>query len=136
MDEETTPGDGGDHNRDLDPTKETRDWSDLTPVLVVNVFRRLSLRDRWKGAMLACRSWLEASRDPSLFSSLDLGPYFDAAGSGACDSERWWTGGFERRIDSMLRSAADCGAGSVRVIRVRHCSDRALSLVAERYKFD
>ncbi|XP_020269732.1 F-box protein SKIP1-like [Asparagus officinalis] len=114
------------------PPEQTRDWSDLTPVLLVNAFRRLSLRDRWAGAMLTCKSWLEASKDSSLFSSLDLEPYFDAAGSGSGDLIGWWTAGFERRIDSMIRSVADWGAGSVREVRVRHCSDGSISLLAER----
>lgn len=128
MDEQPAAGDGGLSENHRQAPEPVRDWSDLTPVLLVNVFRRLSVQDRWTGPMLACRSWLEAARDPSLFSSFDLEPYFVAA-----DSARWWTAGFERRIDSMVRSVADWGAGSVKELRVRHCSDWSLSLVAERY---
>lgn len=113
--------------------EESRDWSEMTPVCLANVFRRITLEDRWKGAMLVCRAWLDAARDPSLFQSFDLEPAFDAASSGRPDDATWWTPAFRRRVDSMLRSAAHCAAGSLREIRVRHCSDDALFFSAERY---
>ncbi|CAL9052294.1 unnamed protein product [Musa banksii] len=109
-----------------------RDWSELTPVCLANVLRRLTLEDRWKGAMLVCRSWLAAARDPSLFAAVDLEPAFESAGSGPADAAEWWTPAFQRRVDAMLRSAAVWAEGSLREIRVRHCSDEALCFAAER----
>ncbi|XP_020572352.1 F-box protein SKIP1-like [Phalaenopsis equestris] len=111
---------------------EIRDWSELTSVCLTNIFHRLSLEDRWRGAMLACRSWFEAAKDPTLFSSFDLEPAFDAAGAGRPDTPFWWTPAFQRRVDAMLRSVSEFGAGGVREIRVRHCSDASLSFAAVR----
>ncbi|XP_074582466.1 F-box protein SKIP1-like [Curcuma longa] len=122
---EGTDGGGG-------AKEASRDWSELTSVCLTNVFRRLSLEDRWKGAMLVCRSWLVAARDPSLFSSLDLEPAFEFAGSGRVESAEWWTPAFQRRVDAMLHSAAEWADGSMQEIRVRHCSDEALCFAAER----
>ncbi|KAG1327529.1 putative F-box/LRR-repeat protein 19 [Cocos nucifera] len=113
--------------------EEIRDWSELTPVCLANVFRRLTLEDRWKGAMLVCRAWLDAACDSSLFESFDLEPAFDATGSGRPDDAAWWTPAFCRRVDSMLRFAIHCATGALWEIRVRHCSDDALSFSAERY---
>ncbi|KAM0942776.1 putative leucine-rich repeat domain superfamily, F-box-like domain superfamily [Dioscorea sansibarensis] len=107
---------------------ETRDWSEMTPVLLVNVFRRLSLEDRWRGVMLACKTWLEAARDPALFESFDLEPFFGRFP----DAAAWWTPAFQRRVDSMVRLVAVVGGPTMRTVRVQHCSDRALELVAER----
>ncbi|XP_064961782.1 F-box protein SKIP1-like isoform X2 [Musa acuminata AAA Group] len=109
-----------------------RDWSELTPVCLANVLRRLTLEDRWKGAMLVCRSWLAAARDPALFAAVDLEPAFESAGSSRADAAEWWTPAFQRRVDAMLRSAAVWAEGSLREIRVRHCSDEALCFAAER----
>ncbi|XP_010904621.1 F-box protein SKIP1 [Elaeis guineensis] len=123
---------GGEGEEKVAAAEERRDWSELTPVCLANVFRRLTLEDRWNGAMLVCRAWLDAARDPSLFESFDLEPAFDAAGSGRPDHPAWWTPAFRRRVDSMLRFAAHCAAGSLWEIRVRHCSDDALSFSTER----
>ncbi|KAI0492487.1 hypothetical protein KFK09_026760 [Dendrobium nobile] len=132
MEDESTVGDdclGSEPNEVL---VEIRDWSELTSVCLTNIFHRLSLEDRWRGAMLACRSWLEAAKDPTLFSSFDLEPAFEAAGAGRSDSPFWWTPAFQRRVDAMLRSVSEFGAGGVREIRVRHCSDVSLAYAAER----
>ncbi|CAA7409403.1 unnamed protein product [Spirodela intermedia] len=109
-----------------------RDWSEMMAVCLANVFLRLSLEDRWKGAMRVCRSWRDAARDPSLFSSFDMEPSFEAEGGGVSDASVWWTPEFRRRVDCMLRSAAEWAGGSLREIRVRHCSDVSLFFAAER----
>lgn len=111
-----------------DSEEPRREWEDLTHVCLLNVLSRLSLEDRWKGASLACKPWLLASKDPSLFTTFDLEPRFDSSR----DSPRWWTLEFEKKIDSMLRSAAECGDVGLVEVRVRHCSDRALLVLAER----
>lgn len=111
---------------------EIRDWSELTSVCLTDIFRRLSLEDRWRGVMAVCRSWLESAKDPTLFSSFDLESAFEEAGAGRPDTPFWWTPAFQRRVDAMLRSAAEFGAGGVREIRVRHCSDASLCFAAGR----
>nr|XP_010927945.1 F-box protein SKIP1 [Elaeis guineensis] len=125
-------GGGGRREENKEVAEESRDWSELTPVCLANVFRRLTLEDRWRGAMLVCRAWLDTAHDPFLFESFDLEPAFDAAGAGRPDIAAWWTPAFRRRVDSMLHFAADCAAGSLREVRVRSCSDDALSFAAER----
>ncbi|EHA8587823.1 putative F-box protein SKIP1 [Cocos nucifera] len=101
------------------------------PVYLANVFRRLTLEDRWTGATLVCRAWLDTAHNPSLFGSFDLEPAFDAAGPP--DIAAWWRPAFRRLVDSMLHFAADSAAGSLGEVRVRNCSDDAFSFAAERH---
>lgn len=103
-------------------------WAELTQVCLVNILSRLTFEERWRGPMLVCKPWLNACKDPSLNSVIDLESHFGSA----TELPRYWTPEFERRIDSMLRSVALWSDGSLKEIRVRHCSDRSLSLVAER----
>lgn len=125
---------GSDEDDDSDDilksTDEMRSWSDLTHECLVVIISRLSMEDRWRGTMFVCKSWMEATKDPSLFSTFDLERLFVSA---AGDTSLWWSPHFERRIDAMLRSAALCSDGQMREIRLRHCSDRSLGLAAERY---
>ncbi|KAK9130345.1 hypothetical protein Sjap_010832 [Stephania japonica] len=109
-----------------------RDWAELTQECLVNVLTRLPIEERWRGPMLVCKAWLAASKDPSLFAVFDLEPHFESAP----ESTHWWSPEFERKVDSMVRSVVDWGGPSVREIRVRHCSDRSLALVAERVWID
>uniref|UniRef100_A0A7N0V7J9 F-box domain-containing protein n=1 Tax=Kalanchoe fedtschenkoi TaxID=63787 RepID=A0A7N0V7J9_KALFE len=104
------------------------DWSELTHECLTNVLARLSVSDRWLGAMFVCKPWLRACKDPSLNRSLDLGPWFDSPR----ESPLWWQPEFERRIDAMVRNVVKWGEGDVVEIRVRHCSDRSVAFVAER----
>ncbi|XP_028760878.1 F-box protein SKIP1 [Neltuma alba] len=104
------------------------DWAELTYECLINIFSRLCIRDRWRGAMFVCKSWLRASKDPSFHSVFDLETYFDSP----VELARWWTPEFERKIDSMLRSVTGWSAGSLKEIRLRHCTDRSLVLVAQR----
>ena len=115
---------------------EVRDWGEMTAACLANVFCRLDLKDRWKGAIKVCRSWRDAARDPSLFASFDMEPFFEAEGGGIGDASDWWTSEFRRRVDSMLRSAVEWSGGGIREIRVRHCSDESLLFTAERYILD
>lgn len=104
------------------------DWAELTHECLINILSRLDLADRWRGAMLVCKSWSRACQDPPLFPEFDLETLFEST----TEMSRWWTREFERKIDSMLRSVADWSCGSLTEIRVRHCSDHSLSFVAER----
>uniref|UniRef100_A0A5B7BCM8 Putative F-box protein SKIP1 n=1 Tax=Davidia involucrata TaxID=16924 RepID=A0A5B7BCM8_DAVIN len=78
--------------------------------------------------MFVCKSWLQACKDPCLNSVFDLEIHFDSS----TKSPLWWTPEFERKVDAMLRSVIDWSDGSLTEIRVRHCSNRSLSLAAER----
>ncbi|OAY31845.1 F-box protein SKIP1 [Manihot esculenta] len=104
------------------------DWSDLTHECLINILSRLTLEHRWRGPMLVCKSWLSACKDPSLHCTFDLESQFDSS----CESSRWWTPEFERKIDSMLLCVVGWSDGNLTEIRVRHCSDRSLNFVAER----
>ncbi|XP_008243014.1 PREDICTED: F-box protein SKIP1-like [Prunus mume] len=100
------------------------DWAELTQECLINILGRVSLEQRWRGAMLVCKSWLQACKEPCLNSAFDLQPHFESA--------RWWTPEFERRVDSILQSVVDWSAGSLRHIRTTHCSNHSLSFVAQR----
>ncbi|XP_057967589.1 F-box protein SKIP1 [Malania oleifera] len=103
------------------------DWANLTQECLTNVLSRLSQEDRWRRAMLVCKPWLDACKDPALLSAFDLEPNFDSP----AESPLWWTPEFERKIDAMLRSVVAWAAGALVVIRVRHCSDQSVALAAE-----
>ncbi|XP_057751663.1 F-box protein SKIP1 [Arachis stenosperma] len=103
------------------------DWAELTHECLTNIFSRLTIQDRWRGTMLVCKSWLRAFKDPSLHTIFNLDPQFDPPP----ELPTWWAPDFERKIDSMLSSVVRWSHGSLTEIRVRHCSDRSLALVAE-----
>ncbi|KAL0289257.1 UNVERIFIED_CONTAM: F-box protein SKIP1 [Sesamum angustifolium] len=117
-------------NKDAAETERcaAADWAELTHECLINIFSRLSLQDRWRGAMRVCKGWHEVCKDPCLNSVLDLECHFDSTP----ELPRFWTPEFERKIDNMLESVVVWSAGSLTEIRVRHCSDRSLSLVAQR----
>ncbi|KAL2502449.1 F-box protein SKIP1 [Forsythia ovata] len=119
-----------DENEDniTDPGVLAHDWAELTRECLINILSRLSLEDRWLRAMWVCKAWLQACKDPYLNSVFDLETHFKSA----TELPIFWTAEFERRIDDMIRSVVDWSGGSLTEIRVRHCSDRSLSLVAQR----
>ncbi|KAG6411520.1 hypothetical protein SASPL_129603 [Salvia splendens] len=80
--------------------------------------------------MRVCKAWHQACKDPYLNSVLDLESHFVPAN----ELPRFWTPEFERRVDNMLRSVVVWSSGSLTQIRVRHCSDRSLALVAQSSK--
>lgn len=104
------------------------DWSELTHECLINILSRLSLEDRWRRVMRVCKSWHLACKDPCLNSLLDLESYFHSLR----ELPRFWSLEFEARIDKMLQSVVIWGGASLTEIRVRHCSDRSLVLVAQR----
>ncbi|OVA01343.1 Leucine-rich repeat [Macleaya cordata] len=105
------------------------DWAELTHECLTNILSRLSLEERWKGPMFVCKSWIHACKDPSLFSVFDLETVFQSCH----ELSLWWSPDFERKIDSMLQSIVNWSGGvNIKEIRIRHCSDRSLSFVAER----
>ncbi|XP_022946543.1 F-box protein SKIP1-like [Cucurbita moschata] len=103
-------------------------WAELTQECLTNIFSRLTIEQRWRGPMLVCKLWLRAATDSSLFSHFDLEPRFDSTPT---ESPAWWSPQFEAKIDSMLRSAVQWSLGSLSLIRIRHCSDSSLQLVAQ-----
>ncbi|KAK4404351.1 F-box protein SKIP1 [Sesamum angolense] len=117
-------------NKDAAETERcaAADWAELTHECLINIFSRLSLQDRWRGAIRVCKGWHEVCKDPCLNSLLDLECHFDSTP----ELPRFWIPEFERKIDNMLESVVVWSAGSLTEIRVRHCSDRSLSLVAQR----
>ncbi|XP_030523467.2 F-box protein SKIP1-like [Rhodamnia argentea] len=105
-----------------------RDWAELTHDCLTNVLSRLTMEQLWTGPMLVCKPWLRACKDPCLHSTFDLETRFESSPMPI----RWWSPEFQRRVDAMLRSVVGWSGGGLTVIRTRHCSDRALNLVAER----
>ncbi|XP_021750242.1 F-box protein SKIP1-like [Chenopodium quinoa] len=113
------------------PTESTHnpDWAGLIHECLINIFSRLPLEDRWKGAMLVCKPWMEACQDsPLINNSFDLECYFETY----TDSAHWWTPEFESKIDAILISAVNLSYGLLKRIRVSHCSDHALIFAAQR----
>ncbi|KAK8971056.1 hypothetical protein KSP40_PGU009668 [Platanthera guangdongensis] len=56
---------------------------------------------------------------------------FAAASVGRPDTPFWGTPAFPGRADAMLESVLEFGAGGVREIRIRHCSDVSLCFAPE-----
>ncbi|EPS65007.1 f-box family protein [Genlisea aurea] len=104
------------------------DWAELIHDCLINILSRLSLEDRRRIAMRVCKAWHMACQDPRLNAALDLECYFDRSK----EHPGFWNPVFEQKIDDMLRSVVCWSAGSLAVVRVRHCSDKSLSLVAQR----
>ncbi|KAG2243839.1 hypothetical protein Bca4012_015447 [Brassica carinata] len=100
------------------------DWTELTQECLLDIFSRLSLEERWTGPMFVCKTWMNGCQDPSLNSVFDLESKFQSLpGSVSCWSDK---------IDSVLRSVVDWSQGGLKEVRVRHCTDRAISHIAKR----
>ncbi|KFK27327.1 hypothetical protein AALP_AA8G368800 [Arabis alpina] len=104
------------------------DWGGLAPEILINIVSRLTIQERWLGPMFVRKSWLNVCRDPYLWSIFDLEPWFESYP----ESTRFWLPEFEEKVDSMVRSIVDWSNGGLTEIRVRHCSDHALSYAADR----
>jgi len=115
---------------ETEPKEFESDWGELTRELLINILSRLSVEDRWRGTMMVCKSWFSAFKEPSFHSVFDLDAQFDSP----LESTRWWTPAFETKIDSMLQSVVQWAQSSLTQIRIRHCSDRSLALVAQRFQ--
>ncbi|KAG2245409.1 hypothetical protein Bca52824_092720 [Brassica carinata] len=104
------------------------DWTELTPECLLDIFSRLSIWQRWNGPMLVCKTWANICQDPYFNTILDLEAEFLSSE----DSNHWWSPEFEEKVDSTIRFVVDQSKGSLKEIRVRHCTDQSLSYVAER----
>ncbi|XP_049359794.1 F-box protein SKIP1 [Solanum verrucosum] len=113
---------------------QIHNWAELTQLCLVNILSHLSIEDRWRGAMFVCRSWLQACKDPNLNSVIDLEAQFiqSVSESSSWTTTRYWNREFESKIDSMVRSVVIWSDGSLNFVRVRHCSNRSIALIAER----
>ncbi|KAM5548231.1 F-box protein SKIP1 [Rosa sericea] len=103
------------------------DWAGLTHECLANILARLPLEHRWR-AMLLCKSWLLACKDPHLNSRFVIEP----EPMPEYGSAQWWAPELGRRVDSILRSVAEWSEGSLREIRTRNCSNESLHFVAQR----
>ncbi|KAJ0251756.1 putative F-box/LRR-repeat protein 19 [Hirschfeldia incana] len=103
-------------------------WAEMTRECLLDIFSRLSQEERWMGPMLVCKTWMNTCHEPSLNTIFDLETRFQSYP----ESINWWTLEFEDKVDAFLRSVVDWSEGGLTEIRVRHCSDRSLSYVAER----
>lgn len=106
-------------------------WAELTQLCLVNILSRISIEDRWRSAIFVCKPWLQACMDPNLNSVIDLETQFVESVTES-SSNRYWNREFEHKIDSMVRSVVIWSDGSLNIVRVRHCSDRSIALIAER----
>ncbi|CAN8273397.1 unnamed protein product [Cochlearia groenlandica] len=105
-------------------------WTDLTRECLIDIFSRLSLEQRWTGPMFVCKAWMNVCKDPSLNSVFDLEYKFHESIPSLISL--WWGPEFGEKIDSSLISVVDWSRGGLKEIRVRHCSDRSISYVADR----
>ncbi|GJV85429.1 F-box protein SKIP1 [Tanacetum coccineum] len=112
--------------------------ADLPHDCLVNIFKFLTMMERCQsGTMLVCKSWLHATKDHALYTVCDLESRMVLKDELVrwwvpAESVHWWTPEYESKMDNMLRAAVALSNGSLKEIRVRHCSDRSLLLVAER----
>lgn len=105
-------------------------WAELTQLCLINILSRLSIKDRWRNAMFVCKHWFQACKDTNLNSILDLETQFLESDTESLS--RYWSREFERKIDCMVRCVVNWSDGSLTHVRVRHCSDRFIALIAER----
>ncbi|KAG9143709.1 hypothetical protein Leryth_018874 [Lithospermum erythrorhizon] len=104
------------------------DWSELTQECLFNILNRLTLEQRWQGPLFVCKSWHQSCQDPYLNLVINLESKFNSVRELAW----FWTPQFETKIDGMVISVVVWSDGLVREIKVRHCSDHGLALVAQR----
>ncbi|KAJ7559083.1 hypothetical protein O6H91_04G069400 [Diphasiastrum complanatum] len=103
-------------------------WSNLTLEALVEVFRRLDFEDRYVVIPLVCKAWLGAVMEPACWERADMEECF----STRQENSEWWSVGFERKMDVMIRAVVDRSLGRLLELRTRHCSDEAVSYAAFR----
>lgn len=104
-------------------------WNELPRGCLLEILIRLSMEQRWLGPMFVCKKWMYACQDLSLNSVFDLETWFLSTP----ESSSYWSQEFAEKVDSNLRSVFDWSKGGLTEIRVRHCTDRAISYASERY---
>ncbi|PHT42383.1 F-box protein SKIP1 [Capsicum baccatum] len=102
-------------------------WAELTQLCLINILSRLSIEDLWRNARFVCKHWFQACKDPKLNSVIDLETHFRESNNESRSNPE-----FEQKIDSMIRSVVGWSDGSLTHVRVKHCSDRSIALIAER----
>ncbi|XP_019095740.1 PREDICTED: F-box protein SKIP1-like isoform X3 [Camelina sativa] len=112
----------------MEEDRSESDWGGLAPDILMNIISRLTVQELWTGPMFVRKSWLTVCRDSYLWSIFDLEPWFESYPQSA----HLWSPDFERKVDLMLRSVVDWSDGGLTEIRVRHCSDYALSYATDR----
>lgn len=107
------------------------DWTKLNLDCLVDIFSRLSIEQRCVAPMLVCKTWMNVCKDPLLNSVFDLEGWFLSS----TETSNRWTSKFSEKVDSILMSVAEWSEGSLKEIRVRHCTDQSLLYVADRYVY-
>ncbi|VVB10952.1 unnamed protein product [Arabis nemorensis] len=98
------------------------DWANLTPDCLFNVFKNLTVEEMLEGPLKVCKPWTDAG-NKSVFSVFDVG--------GRTVVPFDWTD-MEDKMDALLKHFADKSDGGLTSIKVKHCTDKAISYVADR----
>jgi len=101
---------------------------DIPVEALIDIFSRLDLEERWKSASLVCKGWFKAFKDPSFWQVVDFEKYF----ARKRETASWWSTEFEKKMDKMAKIAVDYSCGDLRELHVRHCSDEAVTYLAQR----
>lgn len=113
---------------DNSTVSETPDWADLTHEALVEIFKKLGFEDRYLAVARVCKAWRRAAEDAGCCEDVDMSGAFAARQ----ESRRWWQSDFEKKVDHMVMTLVDRSAGRLRELRTSHCSDVALTYVAQR----
>lgn len=101
---------------------------DIPIEALIDIFSRLDLEERWNSASLVCKDWFRAFQDPSFWQIVDFEKYF----ARKRDTASWWSTEFEKKMDKMVKLAVDYSHGDLRELHIRHCSDEAVTYMAQR----
>ncbi|CAM6086455.1 unnamed protein product [Calypogeia fissa] len=96
--------------------------------LLAEVFKWLPFEDRLKTVPLVCKSWKNASLDPTCWRHVDMNGWFKKR----VESDFMWEFEFdcEDEMEFYIKKVVDRSRGQLKELQTMHCSDSAIEYIA------
>ncbi|RZC44297.1 hypothetical protein C5167_037237 [Papaver somniferum] len=116
-------------------SEEIRNWAELPPDVLSLIFLKLGAIDILLRAQPVCSTWRKASKEPSLFRSIDTRNTWDSFKVSLYDTRIGWAL-FQNNmydIETLVKKAVDRSCGQlVEFSLERFCSDELLAYIADQ----
>ncbi|CAM6081495.1 unnamed protein product [Calypogeia fissa] len=119
-----------DDHQDCVASRSGRDWANLVPEVLTEIFRRLPFEDRLAVVPPVCKSWNGASWLPACWIEVDMEPWLLKKAS----EDSWWVFDHESylKVRHLMRQVTRRSGGQIRHLRTIPLSKIAADRLAER----
>ncbi|CAM6084155.1 unnamed protein product [Calypogeia fissa] len=106
-----------------DPTR-------LGETLLAEIFKRLPFEERLTIVPLVCKTWRDASHDPTCWRNVDMNGWFKHR----AEEDFMWEFEFEceDEMEFYIKKVVDRSCGQLTELQTMHCSDSAIEYLAEK----